>query len=88
MEKTEDFDLLELQELALKHKELKRQKTLEEKRMIVKAHLLNHVPVSQLSKEFGIWDHGFTSCLTPVTTNKYKIIRNRSRSRMNYLRKR
>ena len=54
MEKTEDFDLLELQELALKHKELKRQKTLEEKRMIVKAHLLNHVPVSQLSKEFGI----------------------------------
>ena len=41
MEKIEDFDLLELQELALKHKELKRQKTLEEKRMIVKAHLLN-----------------------------------------------
>ena len=65
MEKTEDFDLLELQELALKHKELKRQKTLEEKRMIVKAHLLNHVPVSQLSKEFGIWDHGVGSEVNP-----------------------
>ena len=38
----------------MKHKSSKRQKTLEEKQMIVKAHLLNHVPVSQLSKNFGI----------------------------------
>ena len=54
MEKNEDLDLLELQELALKHKTSKRQKTLEEKRMIVKAHMLNHVPISQLSKNFGV----------------------------------
>ena len=54
MDKTEESTLLELQELALKHKSSKRQKTLEEKQMIVKAHLLNHVPVSQLSKNFGI----------------------------------
>ena len=54
MEKNQDLDLLELQELVLKHKSSKRQKTLEEKQMIVKAHLLNHVPVSQLSKNFGI----------------------------------
>ena len=54
MEKKEESALLELQELALKHKSSRRQKTLEEKQMIVKAHLLNHVPVSQLSKNFGI----------------------------------
>ena len=54
MEKNEDSDLLELQELALKHRTGKKQKTLEEKRMIVKAHLLNHVPIEQLSADFGI----------------------------------
>ena len=43
MEKTEDSDLLELQELALKHKNVKKHKSLAEIRMIVKAHLLNHV---------------------------------------------
>ena len=52
--KNEDLDLLELQELALKNKSIKRHKSLDEKLMIVKAHLLNHVPISQLSKEFGI----------------------------------
>ena len=36
MDKTKDLDLLELQDLALKHKTAKRQKTLEEKQMIVK----------------------------------------------------
>ena len=56
MDKTEESELLELQELALKHKSTKRQKTLEEKQMIVKAHLLNHVPISQLSKDFGVSD--------------------------------
>ena len=56
MDKTEESALLELQELALKHKSSKRQKTLEEKQMIVKAHLLNHVPISQLSKDFGVSD--------------------------------
>ena len=56
MEKNEDLELLELQELALKHKTSKRHKTLEEKQMIVKAHLLNHVPVSQLCENFGISD--------------------------------
>ena len=54
MYKTEESNLLELQDLALKHKNSKRQKTLEEKQMIVKAHLLNNVPISQLSKEFNI----------------------------------
>ncbi|KWW26653.1 MAG: hypothetical protein F083_3206 [bacterium F083] len=54
MENNEDLDLLELQELALKHKTSKRQKTLDEKRMIVKAHLLNHVPILQLCADFGI----------------------------------
>ena len=54
MDKTEELGLLELQELALRHKESKKHKSLEEKQMIVKAHLLNHVPMVQLSKEFGI----------------------------------
>ena len=54
MEKREDQDLLELQELALSHKAFKRQKTLEEKQMIVRAHLLNRASISQLSKEFGV----------------------------------
>ena len=46
--------MLELQELALIHKASKRQKTLEEKQMIVMAHLLNRASISQLSKEFGV----------------------------------
>ena len=54
MDKREDQDLLELQELALRHKMILPQKSLEEKCMIVKAHLVNHVPIIQLSKEFGI----------------------------------
>ena len=54
MEKREDQDLLELQELALSHKAFKRQKTLEEKQMIVRTHLLNRASISQLSKEFGV----------------------------------
>ena len=54
MDKTEESNLLELQELALNHKISKRQKSLEEKQMIVKAHLLNHVPIAQLCVDFGI----------------------------------
>ena len=54
MDKTEESDLLELQELALKHKYSKRHKSLEEKQMIVKAHLLNHISISQLSRDFCI----------------------------------
>ncbi|MCR5140506.1 MAG: helix-turn-helix domain-containing protein [Bacteroidaceae bacterium] len=54
MEKNEDSDLLELQELALKHKSFKRHKSLEETRMIVKAHLLNHVPIEQLCADFDV----------------------------------
>ena len=54
MDKTEEPALLELQELALKHKSSKSQKTLEEKQLIVKAHLLNHVPIPQLCADFGI----------------------------------
>ena len=52
--KNEDLDLLELQELALKNKSIKRHKSLDEKLMIVKAHLLNHVPISQLSADFHV----------------------------------
>ena len=54
MYKTEESSLLELQDLALEYKSSKRQKSLEEKQMIVKAHLLNHVPISQLCVDFGI----------------------------------
>ena len=56
MDKTEDLELLELQELALamRHKTVFPRKSLEEKCMIVKAHLLNHVPIMQLSEEFGV----------------------------------
>ena len=54
MDKTEESNLLELQELALNHKSSKCQKSLEEKQMIVKAHLLNHVPIAQLCVDFGI----------------------------------
>ena len=52
MEKNED--LLGLQELAKKHRVVNRRKTLEEKQMIVKAHLLNHVPIEQLCADFRV----------------------------------
>ena len=54
MDKTKDLDLLELQELALKHKTIKRHKSLAETRMIVKAHLQNHVPIEQLCADFDV----------------------------------
>ena len=54
MEKNEDLDLLELQELALKRKTVKRHKSLAEIRMIVKAYLSNHVPIEQLSADFDV----------------------------------
>ena len=54
MEKTEDFNVFELQELVIKHNCGKKHTSLAQKSMIVKSHLLNHVPISQLSKEFGI----------------------------------
>ena len=54
MENIDDLELSELQELALRHQTVLPRKSLEEKCVIVKAHLLNHVPIAQLSKEFGI----------------------------------
>ena len=54
MDKTEELALLELQELALRHQTVCSRKSLEEKCMIVRAYLTNHVPITQLSKEFGI----------------------------------
>ena len=54
MGKTEDQDLQELQRLALNHRFYCGRKTLDEKQMIVKRHLLNHVPITQLSEEFGV----------------------------------
>jgi transposase-like protein len=77
MEKNEDLDLLELQELALNHKVSTRQKTLEEKQMIVKSHLLNHVSISRLSREFGVsrraiykWISTFADGRVPVNRGK------------------
>ena len=52
METKEVLELSELQELALRHQ--KRSSSLEERRMIVQAHLVNHIPVSQLSADFGV----------------------------------
>ena len=52
MDKTEDLELMELQELALKRG--RQHKSLAETRMIVKAYLLNHVPIKQLSADFGV----------------------------------
>ena len=54
MDKTEDLELLELQKLALNHTMSGSLRSIADKRMIVKAHLLNHVPVSQLSADFGV----------------------------------
>ena len=76
MEKKGDLDLLELQELALKHKESKRQKTLEEKQMIVKAHLFNHIPISQLSKEFGVSDMSIYRWISIFADGKVPVCRN------------
>lgn len=44
MEKTEEIDVLALQELVLKHNCGKKHTSLAQKSMIVKAYLLNHVP--------------------------------------------
>ena len=54
MEMKEDLELSELQELALRHQTVLPRKSVEEKCMIVRAYLLNHVPITQLSKEFGV----------------------------------
>ena len=51
MEKNEDF---ELQELAFNHRVVNKHKSLDEKRMIVKAYLSNHVPMPQLCADFGV----------------------------------
>ena len=55
MEKNEDLDLLELQELALKHRlGTKSLLNATQKRMIVKAYLQNHVPLKELCADFCI----------------------------------
>ena len=54
MEKSEEFNVLELQELVLRHNCGKKRTSLAQKSMIVKAHLLNHVPLYQLSQDFGV----------------------------------
>lgn len=54
MKKTEDFNVFELQELVIKHNCGKKHTSLAQKGMIVKSHLLNHVPLEQLSKDFGV----------------------------------
>ena len=76
MEKREDQDLLELQELALTHKASKRQKTLEEKQMIVRAHLLNRASISQLSKEFGVSRRAMYRWISTFADGKVPIRRN------------
>ena len=55
MKKNEDLDLLELQELALKHRlGTKSLLNAAQKRMIVKAYLQNHVPLKELCADFCI----------------------------------
>ena len=54
MEKTEDFNVFELQELVIKHNCGKKHTSLAQKSMIVKSHLLNHVPIEQLCADFRI----------------------------------
>ena len=54
IEKSEEFNVLELQELVLRHNCGKKRTSLAQKSMIVKAHLLNHVPLYQLSQDFGV----------------------------------
>ena len=54
MEKREEFNVLELQELVIKHNCGKKHTSLAQKSMIVKSYLLNHVPLEQLSKDFGV----------------------------------
>ena len=76
MEKREDQDLLELQELALTHKASKRQKTFEEKQMIVRAHLLNRASISQLSKEFGVSRRAIYRWISTFADGKVPIRRN------------
>ena len=73
MEKNEDLDLLELQELARGHKNAKPHATLEQKSMIVRQYLQNHVPVAQLSRDFGVckvtihrWINAFANGKMPV----------------------
>ena len=77
MENDEDLDLLELQEMARSHRNSKHHATLEQKSMIVKAHLVNHVPIMQLSKEFGIpretiyrWIRTFADGKVPERRNR------------------
>ncbi len=77
MGKIEDLELSELRELALRHKRDLPRKSLEEKCMIVKIHLLNHVPVSHLSKEFGIprvtiwrWIRTFAAGKVPKSSSR------------------
>ena len=53
MEKNEDLDLLELQELALRYRS-KSHLDAAQKRMIVKAYLVNHVPMVQLCENFNV----------------------------------
>ena len=54
MEKREELNVLELQELVIKHNCGKKHTSLAQKSMIVKSYLLNHVPLEQLSKDFGV----------------------------------
>ena len=68
--------MLELQELALTHKASKRQKTLEEKQMIVRAHLLNRASISQLSKEFGVSRRAIYRWISTFADGKVPIRRN------------
>ena len=52
MEKNKDLALLEEQVLKLTRPELER--TWDERRMIVDAHFSNGIPISHLSKKFGV----------------------------------
>ena len=78
MEKKEESDLLELQELALKYRTgAKFHLDAAQKRMIVKAYLVNHVPMVQLCEKFNVsrisiyrWIRIFADGKVPVGRSK------------------
>ena len=78
MEKKEESDLLELQELALKYRTgTKFHLDAAQKRMIVKAYLVNHVPMVQLCEKFNVsrisiyrWIRIFADGKVPVGRSK------------------
>ncbi|SHL23967.1 transposase [Xylanibacter ruminicola] len=73
MDKNEESNLLELQEMALKHRSAKHHATYEQKSMIVRQYLQNHVPVAQLSRDFGVCTLTIHRWINAFASGKMKI---------------